>query len=33
MPRERRIEYQDGLFHVLARGAWREDIVVDKKDR
>ena len=33
MPRERRIEYKDAIYHVLARGDRREDIVVDDKDR
>ncbi len=33
MARERRIEYEDAIYHVMARGDWREDIVHDDKDR
>lgn len=33
MPRERRIEYEDTIYHVMARGDRREDIVLDDADR
>lgn len=33
MPRERRIEYEDAIYHVMARGDRREDIVLDDADR
>ena len=33
MPREWRIEYKDAIYHVMARGDRREDIVVDDRDR
>jgi REP element-mobilizing transposase RayT len=33
MPRQRRIEYPDAVYHVMARGDRREEIVVDDHDR
>ncbi len=33
MPRQRRIEYPDAIYHVMARGDRREDIAVDDHDR
>ena len=33
MPRERRIEYEAAVYHALARGDRREDIVGDDVDR
>ena len=33
MPRQRRIEYEGAIYHVMARGNRREDIVYDDADR
>ena len=33
MPRERRIEYAGAIYHAMARGNRREDIVLDDRDR
>ncbi len=33
MPRERRIEYKGAIYHVIARGDRREEIVLDDHDR
>ena len=33
MARERRIEYAGAIYHVMARGDRREDIVLDDDDR
>lgn len=33
MPRERRIEYAGAIYHVMARGNRRGDIVLDDRDR
>ena len=33
MPRERRIEYAGAVYHAMARGNRREDIVHDDTDR
>jgi|GEM_PF-1636694 len=33
MPRERRVEYAGGIYHVMARGNRRGDIVLDDDDR
>ena len=33
MPRERRLQYRDAIYHVMARGDRREDIVDDDQDR
>ena len=33
MARERRIEYRNAIYHVMARGDRREDIVTDDQDR
>lgn len=33
MPRERRIEYAGGIYHAMARGNRRGDIVLDDRDR
>ncbi len=33
MPRDRRIEYRNAVYHAMARGDRREDIVVDARDR
>ena len=33
MPRERRIEYAGAIYHVMARGNRRGDIVLDDQDR
>jgi putative transposase len=33
MARERRIEYAEAIYHVMARGNRRGDIVLDDKDR
>src|SRR6476619_6630475 len=33
MPRRLRIEYEDAIYHVMARGNARQDIVHDDDDR
>jgi len=33
MPREQRIEFENAVYHVMARGNRRDDIVVDDVDR
>ena len=33
MPRERRIQYPDAIYHAMARGDRREEIVRDDTDR
>ncbi len=33
MARQRRIEYEGAIYHVMARGDRREDIVKDDVDR
>ena len=33
MPRQRRIEYSGAIYHAMARGDRREDIVLDDSDR
>ncbi|NNM28756.1 MAG: transposase [Akkermansiaceae bacterium] len=33
MPRERRIQYAGAMYHAMARGDRREDIVHDDTDR
>ena len=33
MPRQVRIEYEGGMYHVMARGDRREAIVMDDEDR
>ena len=33
MPRQRRIEYAGAIYHAMARGDRREDIVLDDSDR
>ena len=33
MPRERRIEYAGAIYHVMARGNRRGDLVLDDQDR
>ncbi len=33
MPRERRIEYVGAIYHAMARGNGRGDIVLDDRDR
>jgi REP element-mobilizing transposase RayT len=33
MPRRLRIEYEDAIYHVMARGNARQDIVHDNDDR